>query len=386
MRLTDTAGAPLANAQVKIDQKTHRFLFGCNAFNAVPATDPALSDDLKPLFADRVEKWLKLFNYGTLPFYWGGFEETEGNPQTESRMRAADFLLSHGVKLKGHPLCWHTVCAPWLLQYDNKTIMEKQLARIRRDVAAFKGKIDMWDVINEVVIMPVFDKYDNAITRICNEYGQVPLVKAVFDEARATNNGATLLLNDFNTSQQYADLIARCLDAGVCIDVIGIQSHQHQGFWGEEKLEEVLARFEKFNLPIHFTENTFVSGHIMPADIVDLNDYQIPDWPTTPEGEERQKNDMLKLYTRLFEHPLVEGITWWDFCDGEWLGAPSGFLRKDGTCKPLYHALDNLIHNEWHTAYEAKTDDGGFVTVEGFKGEYDVTVCKTGAVTRVSVE
>ena len=38
----------------------------------------------------------------------------------------------------------------------------------------------MWDVINEVVIMPEFDKYDNAVTRICKEYGRLNLVKEVF--------------------------------------------------------------------------------------------------------------------------------------------------------------------------------------------------------------
>ena len=43
-----------------------------------------------------------------------------------------------------------------------------------------------------------------------------------------------------------------------------------------EKLEEIVERFAGFGLPLHFTENTLVSGHIMPAHIVDLNDYQIP--------------------------------------------------------------------------------------------------------------
>ena len=51
---------------------------------------------------------------------------------------------------------------------------------------------------------------------------------------------------------------------------------------GLEKLGVILKRFEKFGLPLHFTENTLVSGHIMPPDIVDLNDYQIPEWHTAP--------------------------------------------------------------------------------------------------------
>ena len=59
--------------------------------------------------------------------------------------------------------------------------MDKQLARIDREVSNFKGLIDMWDVINETVIMPVFDKYDNAVTRICNRYGRIELIKKVFD-------------------------------------------------------------------------------------------------------------------------------------------------------------------------------------------------------------
>ncbi len=83
----------------------------------------------------------------------------------------------------------------------------------------------------------------------------------------------------------------------------------HQGYWGIEKTQEVLERFSHFNLPIHFTENTLVSGQIMPTEIEDLNDYQLEEWPTTPEGEERQAREIAQHYKTLFEHPLVESIT-----------------------------------------------------------------------------
>ena len=138
--------------------------------------------------------------------------------------------------------------------------MKKQLERIDREVTGFKGIIDMWDVINEVVIMPIFDKYDNAVTRICKDKSRVGLIKEVFEKAHECNPDAVLLLNDFNTSINYEILIDGCLNAGVPISAIGIQSHQHQGYWGKEKLEEVLERFSHFGLPIHFTENTLISG------------------------------------------------------------------------------------------------------------------------------
>ena len=367
IRVLDANGNALANRRLRLEQRRQDFWFGCGAFDAVPYANGKADD---PFFRDRVEKWLALFNYGTLPFYWGRYEPEEGKPETESRMNAARFLVGRGAAVKGHPLCWHTVCADWLLKYDNKTILDKQLARIHRDVTAFAGVIDVWDVINEVVIMPEFDRYDNAMTRICKRYGRVQLVKEVFDAAKAANPGALLLINDFNLSDRYATLIRDSLDAGAPIGAIGLQTHQHQGYMGADKLGEVLRRFEGFGLPLHFTENTLVSGHLMPGHIVDLNDYQVPEWPTTPEGEERQAREWEEMLRLLFDHPLVEAVTAWDLADGGWLGAPSGVLAADNRVKPAYRALERLIHGEWHTSCEVVTDEHGCAAVTGFKGDY----------------
>ncbi len=363
----DGNGSPVKNTRFTIEQTGHRFLFGCGAFDSIPYANGGEED---PFLCRREALWLDVYNYGTLPFYWGRYEPEEGKTAYEETMKTARFLTGKHVRLKGHPLCWHTVCADWLMKYDNRTILEKQLERIRREVSAFRGVIDMWDVINEVVIMPEFDKYDNAVTRLCREYGRVPLVKEVFAAARAANPEAVLLINDFNLSERYAQLIDSCLEAGVPIGAIGLQTHQHQGYMGVEKLEEILHRYEGFGLPLHFTENTLVSGHLMPPEIVDLNDYQIPEWPTTPEGEERQAREMEEMYRLLFAHPLVEAVTGWDFADGAWLGAPSGVIRKDNSTKPSYEMLRRLIREEWHTCETVQTDENGFVLAEGFKGSY----------------
>ena len=369
VKVTDANGAPIANTKMRLRQTNHEFLFGCGAFDI---NEYFLNDDpaVKAKMQERIDIWLELFNYGTLPFYLGRYEPKEGEPQWESRMAAAKFMKERGVDVKGHPLCWHTSCADWLMDYDNATILDKQLKRIERDVTQFKGVIDKWDVINEVVIMPIFDKYDNAITRICKELGRVDLIKKVFEEAKAANPDSTLLLNDFNTSISYEILIDGALNAGAPIDVIGIQSHQHQGYWGAEKLHSVLERFDHFGLPIHFTENTLVSGELVPAYIEDLNDHQVDEWPSTPELEERQMNEWEEMYRILFEHPLVEAVTGWDFADGMWLKAPSGVIHADNTLKPVYRRLKEMIRGEWWTDIEVCTDDNGIVTLEGFKGEY----------------
>ena len=381
IKFVDEKGTPLKGITVNLNQKSSSFLFGCGAFETVYlCEDTKRLESLTPeerkrydFYTERINIWTRLFNYGTLPFYWGGYEPTEGNPQSEGRKLAAEFLKEHGAIAKGHPLCWHTACADWLMEYDDKTIMDKQLKRIERDVTEFKGIVDIWDVINETVIMPVYDRYDNAITRICKRYGRTTLIKEVFEAAHAANPDALLLINDFNLSDEYKKVIDEALNAGAPIGAIGLQTHQHQGYKGLDWLNTVLDRFSVFNLPIHFTENTLVSGKIMPPEIVDLNDYQVSEWPSTPEGEARQAREWEEMYRRLFEHPLVGALTGWDFGDGAWLNAPSGLIRKDNTVKPSYEAIYRLSHEEWHTNADFVTDENGCIDAKGYKGEYEIT-------------
>ena len=110
----------------------------------------------------------------------------------------------------------------------------------------------------------------------------------------------------------------------------------------------------------------------MPPHIVDLNDWQVDSWPTTPEGEERQARELTEMYTRLFAHPLVEAITYWDFIDGCWLKAPSGLVREDDSLKPAYNELKRLIHGEWETHTELTADENGRISFAGYKGDYRV--------------
>ncbi|MGN0650492.1 MAG: endo-1,4-beta-xylanase [Oscillospiraceae bacterium] len=371
--LTDKNGRRLCGEKVTARLVNHEFLFGWGAFDVVECAN-AVTEEQRLRYTPRAERLEDIFNYGTTTFYWGLYEPREGVVRRERMMNGVSRLCGKGIAVKGHPLCWHTVCADWLLKYSDEEIMARQLDRITREVSDFKGKIGYWDVINETVIMPDFDRYDNAVTRLCRRYGRIPLIKSVFEAAKAADPNAVLLINDFNTSEDYAAVIEQCLDAGVPIDAIGIQSHQHQGYWGAEKLESVLARFERFGLPVHFTENTIISGKPMPPEIVDLNDFQPESWDSLPEYEEQQKNELSEMYRILFSHPLVKAVTGWDFTDGGWLNAPSGLLRRDNSPKPAYDMLKSLIKDEWTTELSAVTDESGCFELYGFKGEYELTV------------
>ena len=317
---------------------------------------------------------VRLFNTATLPFYWAGFEAERGRPDTQRLLRTARWFRERGARVKGHPLVWHTLVPDWLNDLPTDEVEAVQRARIVREVSDFAGVVDAWDAINEVVIMPVFanEERQNAVTRLCLERGRIATIRLAFETARQADPSATLLLNDFNMSTAYECLVEGVLEAGVRIDALGLQSHMHQGYWGEERTLETIERFARYGLPLHFTESTLLSGDLMPAHVEDLNDHRVDSWPSTPEGEERQADEVVRHYRTLLSHPAVEAVTYWGLTDdGAWLGAPVGFVRADGTPKPSYAALHSLLKEEWWVApTPLRTDGEGRLVVRGWAGDY----------------
>lgn len=365
----DTRGEPLAGVEVTVEQTRHAFAFGNIGFDFIGLANGESTSDaderLAALYTD-------VFNTATLPFYWGRFEQRRGEPDTLRLQRTARWFRDRGVALKGHPLVWHTVQPDWLLGLPLDEVERLQRERIRRDVRDFDGLIDTWDAINEVVIMPVFDNGENAISPLARARGRIQMIRMAFEEARAANPRVKLLLNDFDLSTAYECLIEGVLEAGIPIDAIGLQTHMHQGYWGEDAMLATVDRFARYGLPLHLTETSLVSGHLMPADIVDLNDYRIPSWPSTPDGEERQADELVRHYRSLVAHPAVEAITYWGITDADaWLGAPIGLVRADGRPKPAYDALRRLVKEDWWLSPTSTiTDEHGRVAVSGFSGDY----------------
>ncbi len=385
LTLLDGHGALLADTLVTVAQVRHAFAFGNIAFDLVRMVggpDTQAVTGVEGFGADAtldLERyaalWLGLFDTATLPFYWGRYEPVRGATDATRLHRTADWLAERGVRLKGHPLVWHTVQPDWLLGLPPDEVERLLRDRVRDVVGGFAGRVDAWDAINEAVIMPVFANGENAITPLARARGRIHMVRLAFEEARAANPAATLVLNDFDLSSAYECLIEGVLEAGIQVDAIGLQTHMHQGYRGEAATLEMLDRFARYGLPLQLTETSLVSGHLMPADIVDLNDYRVPDWPTTPDGEARQADELVRHYRTLVGHPAVQAITYWGLTDsGAWLGAPVGLVRADGTPKPAYEALRHLLRDEWWLPpTELRTDPRGRLRVRGFLGDYRVS-------------
>jgi len=366
----DQSGKPVAGARVTVSQTRHAFLFGSNIF----AWGRILGDRKEAAYRKHFSE---LLNFATLPFYWDAYEPQKGQPNHQHAEQVAQWCQEHEITTKGHPLAWNYSDPRWLPD-DNQEIRLLQMARIDDCVSRFSGLIDRWDVVNEATH---FDREELLIRRapkhsgMWKALGQMEFTRECFTHARKAGPGATLLINDYRVDPAYERVIEQLVDpqGKPMYDVIGIQSHMHGGAWPTQKIWKTCQTFSRFDVPLHFTETTILSGERL------WQKQPGEPWPSTPEGEEYQARETARLYTVLFSHPAVEAITWWDFADGQaWKGAPAGFLRKDMTPKPVYHELKKLIKGKWWTQSTLQTGPDGKVALRAFLGDYNVTVTADG--------
>lgn len=360
-------------ATVEIALRRHEFLFGCNILKWGICDKPEQNAEYNRRFA-------AVFNSATMPFFWWSYEQEPGGKYLYSYSDdVSRWCAEFGIRTIGHPLLWNWEDQPWAKDVDSDELHRRLVNRMTDCTARFKAeadkknRIETWVVGNELV-SPFRDMCRRdapRLTALIEKIGPVELAKECFAAARKGNPRATLLINDFETGTNYAELLEKLVDENgkPVYDVIGIQSHMHAGAWSNDYLWEVCERFAKFGKPLYFTEFTLLSSEKP----FDWEKQEV--FPSTPEGEARQATDAERVYTILFSHPNVEMITWWDLSDqGAWMNSPAGLLHADMAPKPIYETLRKLIRETWSTNETLQTDKNGSVSLRAFRGEYDVTV------------
>lgn len=348
-------GKPISGATVKVEQLRHDFLFGCNFFMFARFKQPEREEEYRRRFS-------ALLNYATLGFYWGAYEPERGRPNYDYTEKAVEWCRAHGITCKGHPLAWdHPASSPKWLTNDLAEVERLSTARVREIITRFKGRIDIWDVVNEPTDLK---RFKNPMNVWAQRLGAVPYVRLHLDVARQANPQATLLVNDYRVDPPfYGILDALRAEGKLLFDAIGIQSHMHGGGWPLRKVWEVCDRYARCGVPLHFTESTVVSGpRLGPGE----------NWgASTPELEAKQADYVAKFYTTVFAHPATQALTWWDFADaGAWQGAAAGFLRQDMSAKPVYDRLLALIKEKWWTRTEGRTNANGEFSASAFFGRH----------------
>lgn len=172
------------------------------------------------------------------------------------------FAKKHGLKMRGHTLCWHNQTPVWFFktaQGDTVTkamLLERLGNHITEVVSRYKGNIYAWDVVNEVI-----DDNDSVFYRNTAFYriaGEEFIAKA-FLYAHAADPKAILFYNDYNTEnpkkrEKIFEMIKKMKAAGVPIHGVGLQGHWSISHPPKDEIEKSIEMFSSLGLQVQVTE------------------------------------------------------------------------------------------------------------------------------------
>lgn len=238
------------------------------------------------------------------------------------------FAKRHGMKMRGHTLCWHTQAPNWMFKNDQGGTVSKEvlLQRLKDHINAvvnrYKDHIYGWDVVNEVI-----DDRDSIFYRRSNWYnicGEDFIIKA-FEYAHAADPKAILFYNDYNTEnpkkrEKIYQMVKRMKESGVPIHGVGLQGHWSINNPSREELQKSIDMFSSLGLQVQVTElDVSVYGGRQGGQLIQGRRDTTATF--TPEMEEPQR-EKYKMVFDVFRanKDKITGITFWNVSDrSSWL-------------------------------------------------------------------
>lgn len=178
----------------------------------------------------------------------------------------ADEFVEFGKKnnmfIIGHTLVWHNQTPDWFFQDENgkpkskEAVAERLREHIKTVAGRYAGKVDAWDVVNEVM----GEDGNYRPTTWVNGIGNGDeLVKLSFKYASEFAPNTELYYNDFNAWRpEKRDGIVRMVKMlqkeGIKIDGIGIQGHWGLNFPKTEYIEAAIDAYAALGLKVMITE------------------------------------------------------------------------------------------------------------------------------------
>lgn len=389
IKLVDKNGAPVANARIKLSQKTHEFRFGANIFMLDELESEEKNEKYKKYFAE-------LFNMATLPFYWDSLEPERNNPRYAKdspkvyRRPAPDLCLefceAHGIEPREHGLAYEQFFPKWLHGASTDEVKRELERRYSEISERYADKIPTIEVTNEMEWRHSRTEFydDPDYTSWCFKLAQ----KYFPNNQLVINEGTAQAWEDkcHPTDKYYAYTEVAMLK-GARIDAIGMQYHLFNK--REEEYEKTRYTLNPESLYKHMD---LYSNFGKPLQVTEVT---VPAFSWEAEDEEIQAEIIEKLYSIWFSHPNVQQIVYWNLVDGYahlWDPDPEkikasqgdmtigenyyygGLLRFDLSPKPAYFRIKELLQKRWHTECEIVTDENGCASFRGFYGEYELTL------------
>nr|AAL06078.1 beta-1,4-xylanase [uncultured bacterium] len=263
---------------------------------------------------------------------WEIIHPTPSTYRFEPADKIVEFAMENKMRVRGHTLVWHQQVPAWVFRDDNgnpvskEVLLQRLKEHIMKVVGYYKGKVAVWDVVNEAI-----SDNPSEFLRDAPWYkiGGEEVIEKAFIWAHEADPNALLFYNDYNLEEPIKrdkayQLVKKLKEKGIPIHGVGIQGHWLLQWPTPEMLEESIKKFASLGVKVEITE----------LDVSIYRDrYENANFSKNPPQDRLEIQ--AQVYKRIFEvlrrnKNYVSGVTFWGVTDGvTWLDFWPVRGRKD---------------------------------------------------------
>jgi endo-1,4-beta-xylanase len=249
--------------------------------------------------------------------------------------RFVEFARAKNLKVVGHCLVWakDDRTPPWFYRDGEKPASrEVLLARMKTHIEAvagrYRGKIAMWDVVNEALDDNADYLRDSGWSRACGE----EFIAKAFIYAHAADPDALLIYNDYNNEldgkrEKMIKLIESLRAQNAPVHAIGLQGHYELDAVPFAAIEKTLAAMKAMGMKVVVSEldidvipraRWWANGGAEREQLAKYNPYANG---CPPEILQRQAEQFARLFQIFRKYSdTIARLSFWNLHDGEsWL-------------------------------------------------------------------
>jgi endo-1,4-beta-xylanase len=171
-----------------------------------------------------------------------------------------DFGQQNHMFVIGHNLIWHNQTPKWVFEDDKgnpvtrKVLLKRMHDHIKTVVGRYKGRINGWDVVNEVVDEDGTLRQTQWLKIIGPDY-----IEKAFEYAHKADPKAQLYYNDYNLEVEgkrkgALELVRKLKSKGVHITGVGLQDHVGLDNPTTAQINDAINDFAKLGVKVMITE------------------------------------------------------------------------------------------------------------------------------------
>jgi endo-1,4-beta-xylanase len=226
-------------------------------------------------------------------------------------------------------------------------LIERMRDHIHTVVGRYKGKVKVWDVVNEAI-------GDGSSTFRSTQWTQIigeDFIPMAFKFAHEADPDAILRYNDYGLEnrarrEKLKTIVKQIRDAGAPIHAIGTQTHINANT-SFEQMDQALTDLESIGLPIHITEldmNVAQGGQRGTSANIEGAAART-EGGLISEADKRQSEAYANLFRALIKHKdSVDLVVFWGVNDAvSWLSRANPLLFDgEDNPKPAFDAVMNV--------------------------------------------